>query len=113
MNISDRVQQKMEQIAQMSEHEARRFIERLEQKALADTTYNRALEDENNWDICKSVDEDALERLVNKADAGNKQAMYDTAAVLTLIAHDLQKQNERQKSFFMVLRAHLYVEEAQ
>ena len=113
MAVSDIVQQKMEQMAQMSEHEARTYLDRLEQNALADAIYNQALEDDDNWDICKSVDEEALQELMNKVDAGNKQAMYDTAAVLTLIAHDLNKQNERQKAFFMLIRANLYVEEAQ
>ena len=97
----------------MTEQEGRDYIVRLEQKTLKDDNYNRALEDDNNWDIGKSFDEEELERLVEMADVGNKQAMYDTAAVFTLIAHELKKQNELHKSFLVYIRALLWIDEAQ
>ena len=113
MSISDRVNQKLNQINRMSQQEGLAYIDQLGRKALADDKFNRALESDKNWEICQNVDEETLERLTRMADAGNKQAMYDTAAVHALIGHELKKQNELQKSIISVVRAHLYVDEAQ
>jgi len=113
MTSSDRIQQKKEQIAKMSADEGRKRLEQLEERALADDNFNRALENDRNWEIFESVDDGGLERLMKMADAGNKQAMYDTAAVFTLIGNQLRKQNDNKGSFFAILNANLWVEEAQ
>jgi len=113
MDVSKRVDQRIDQISKMPPQEGRAYLERLEQQALADDRFNQALQDDENWEIAQSVDEDELERLTELADDGVIQAMYDIAAVFTLIGYELQKENEQQKSFLLMTRANLYVDEAQ
>jgi len=113
MNVSDRIQQRMEQVAQMPTQKGIEYADQLARNALADANYNKALEDDSNWNICENVDDEELERLIKKADAGNIQAMYDTAAVFSLIGHELKKQNDLSASLQMVVKSHLWVDEAQ
>ena len=108
MSTWDRIVQKHKQ---MSHDEQMEYVKRQQQKFLADENFKKALHDEKNMEIATS--QNGLMPLIDLANEGNIQAMYDVAAVFYLYFIMFKENDEIDEAIDNLVRSNLWVEEAQ
>jgi len=116
MNICDRVKQKFEQMSEVEQFE---FFERQNEKTQTDENYRNAVFKEGSEIraeyLCGLSDSsgEEIKKLEDMANAGNKMAMYDLAAVYYQCHEYYDSVDNSRKAFRALVMANLWVEEAQ
>jgi len=108
MTIEEKIVQRYRQIPYDEQME---YVKRQQQKFLADENFKQALHNERNMGIVKS--NNGLQKLIDLANAGNKQAMYDVAAVFYFYYIMFKENDEIDEAIDNLVRSNLWVEESQ
>ena len=112
MKPSDRIEQRKKQLAKMTEREAAEYLKKQDEDCNTDSNYELSLKDDSNWAISESESGNEFKKLIEKADTGDKRAMYDVAAVFAIMSNHLRKENDSQGAFLATINSFVWAEEA-